>query len=707
MCLLILGGFAGFITFESEVVNATTIYVGTGAGNDTTSIQDAIDNFANPGDTVFVFSGTYIENVIVNKTINLTGENPLTTIIQGDNSGSVVRIDADWVNITRFKLLGSGFETEAGIGLFNVQNCIINDNNMSSNAYGVYLKSSSNNIVTGNDDSTTVGIHLEFSDNNTIIDNIITPFDRRFGIRVWYSSNNTLIGNDIAPGGVDIEGDQLSHYTHNIPPTNMINGEPLYYYEDENGFDIDGIPIGQLILANCTDFDVRNLHINNTIVAMLVAFSANINITGNNFSNNDIGIYIRNSSWNIITNNNVSNDKLGIGIIFSSNNIILENTLLSNGYGIDLIITSNNTITGNNMVYCDYGIHVSLSTNTNIAGNTISMSIFIGIFLQSSSYNNTIKNNNISLNERGIVFRDSDNNIIKDNNVFSNYLRGIMLYETSSDNYITNNNISNNEYGIYLESSSNNRIYHNNIINNTDQAYDDRSNNSWNDTYPSGGNYWSDYIGVDLKRGPNQDIPGSDGFGDTPYTNIQGIVGNQDNYPLMKPNENYIILYPGWNLISIPFIQEDQNLSNVLERIDGYYDTVQWYDISDINDPWKHYKVGKIFGNDLSFLNETMGLWIHNNQSEDVMFLYNGTLPTVNQSISLHIGWNHVGYPSLTIHNRTNGLNTLEFGKDVDCIQWYDSSTKTWHFMGPEDVFVPGRGYWIHSKVEKDWEVPV
>ena len=55
--------------------------------------------------------------------------------------------------------------------------------------------------------------------------------------------------------------------------------------------------------------------------------------------------------------------------------------------------------------------------------------------------------------------------------------------------------------------------------------------NNWNGTYPSGGNYWGN-VGVDLKKGPNQDQPGGDGIGDTPY-NIN--ADNIDYYPLMRP----------------------------------------------------------------------------------------------------------------------------------------------------------------------------
>jgi len=58
------------------------------------------------------------------------------------------------------------------------------------------------------------------------------------------------------------------------------------------------------------------------------------------------------------------------------------------------------------------------------------------------------------------------------------------------------------------------------------------SRNTWDEEYPSGGNYWSDYSGVDKKSGANQDRHGSDGIGDTPCVIDKN---NQDNYPLIRP----------------------------------------------------------------------------------------------------------------------------------------------------------------------------
>ena len=97
------------------------------------------------------------------------------------------------------------------------------------------------------------------------------------------------------------------------------------------------------------------------------------------------------------------------------------------------------------------------------------------------------------------------------------------------------NNIANNEYGLKLESDTYaNAFYHNNLVNNTFRASFIGYNyaNSWDHGYPSGGNYWSDYGGVDTCRGSYQNETGSDGIGDMPVI-LDG--NNTDGYPLMTP----------------------------------------------------------------------------------------------------------------------------------------------------------------------------
>ena len=54
-------------------------------------IQDAID-FANDGDTIFVYNGSYYENLTINKSIKLIGGDKNTTIIDGKNKSEMITI---------------------------------------------------------------------------------------------------------------------------------------------------------------------------------------------------------------------------------------------------------------------------------------------------------------------------------------------------------------------------------------------------------------------------------------------------------------------------------------------------------------------------------------------------------------------------------------------------------------------------------------
>ena len=141
--------------------------------------------------------------------------------------------------------------------------------------------------------------------------------------------------------------------------------------------------------------------------------------------------------------------------------------------------------------------------------------------------NITICDNNISYNRQGIRWWASY--CLVKGNVISNNEDGI--YDAwGYRNIIIENTISNNWWGfVSFESSGDFLIYHNNFLNNTRQvAFNEPPPNTWDNGYPSGGNYWSDYE----ERYPEaQELDGS-GLWDTQYfINLN----NQDNYPLMKP----------------------------------------------------------------------------------------------------------------------------------------------------------------------------
>jgi parallel beta-helix repeat protein len=147
-----------------------------------------------------------------------------------------------------------------------------------------------------------------------------------------------------------------------------------------------------------------------------------------------------------------------------------------------------------------------------------------GIYLSRRS-NVAIKNMQIRYFDDGIFLRGSSNNIYR--NSITNNDRGIYLFDSSGNN-IYGNTIANNEDGVNFYRSSENIFYHNSLINNTVQVIVlDRRPNFWDDGYPSGGNYWSDYE----ERYPNATELDDSGIWDTPYV-ID--ANNQDNYPLMS-----------------------------------------------------------------------------------------------------------------------------------------------------------------------------
>lgn len=197
--LLVASTFSLGLVFLPKDARAIMLYVGgTGPGNYTT-IQSAIDD-ANPGDTIYVYIGFYPENVRVNKTLSLVGENRETTVIDGGATGDVIYVTADWVNITGFTVTNGGpGSDDAGIELDSAQNCFLNDNNFSGNlstATILYL-SSRNNISYNVISSIGIGIRLYLSDYNTVTDNYIST-DYGYGILVDSSIDNTISKNHVS-----------------------------------------------------------------------------------------------------------------------------------------------------------------------------------------------------------------------------------------------------------------------------------------------------------------------------------------------------------------------------------------------------------------------------------------------------------------------------------------------------------------------------
>jgi len=197
VCMLMSSVFTVFSVEICEAASGNTIYVDDDGGKDYASIQDAIDN-ASDGDTIYVYNGIYYENVVVNKTINLIGENRDIAIIDGGGSGDVVFISANNVNLSNFTIRNSGsVSSNAGIKIFSSYNHIFNCSIHSNNWNGIYLYYASNNNIASNDiySNSWAGIYFEYSPNNTMNSNSIYN-NSESGIWLTSSSNNTIYRNN-------------------------------------------------------------------------------------------------------------------------------------------------------------------------------------------------------------------------------------------------------------------------------------------------------------------------------------------------------------------------------------------------------------------------------------------------------------------------------------------------------------------------------
>ena len=353
------------------ISDGNTLYVGGSGEGNYTKIQDAIDN-GSDGDTVFVYSGIYYENVFVNKLIVLIGENKDYTIIDCKGIGYGITVQGDMLYIGDFSIRNCHYgcmgiiayssgnlliencniykNSESGIelhfdchdiiinncSLYNnenkglsiygchdiiVNNCFIYDNELQ----GIGISESQNiTIAECNIDNSSGKSIVAYSSNNVAItDNIIS--NSSIGIYLLISNNNDISRNSFFNNGLFVE----SSYDNNVK-NNIVNGMPLVYLEDETDYVID-YEIGQIILVNCDNILAENLNLSNTSVGIELFETYDSAIKNSKCSNNYYGIYVYNSSDNILIGNNILNNDNGIYLHSDSfKNKIYHNNFIDN-----------------------------------------------------------------------------------------------------------------------------------------------------------------------------------------------------------------------------------------------------------------------------------------------------------------------------------------------------------------------------------------
>ena len=283
-----------YLTVKINYLAGKTVHVG-GTGEDNyTKIQDAVDNLVD-GFSIFVHddSSPYYENIdVIDKSINIIGENPDTTIIDGCRSGNVVHaVSCNNFNFSGFTIINSGGSTNENNGIFlkNCNNCNISKNILTNNSYyGMKIDGCNNNEVLNNifyDNE--VNFALFHSDNNIISNNDLSrAYD---GFYISGASENYFINNyvhGIFHGGIIIIDCSNSHFIRNRIEKSI-----------SNAVIIEG--------DDCKNIDFSYNNIRRNLCGVMIISGINHTFSHNNFIGNLRNVYA--FTYNYTFNNNYWN----------------------------------------------------------------------------------------------------------------------------------------------------------------------------------------------------------------------------------------------------------------------------------------------------------------------------------------------------------------------------------------------------------------
>jgi len=251
--LTVIGALDKFVATSDAKDNCADYSRKLDSDSSTTSIQEAI-NKADPGDTIYVRAGVYHEDIVVNKSLFLVGENAVTTVLDGEGESLLIlSVVASDVTVRNFTVKNTREDQPAyGVTIKDSQNVSLMNVTVGQSYTGLVLDSSSNCEIV----------------NNAFIDNYAYGVDLRDN-----SVNNTVVGNWIVanPTGILImdktcENNRF-HHNNFVNNTNQIDvtyggpnmwddGNEGNYWSDYTGLDdgsdgrIAGDGVGDTLLPH-------------------------------------------------------------------------------------------------------------------------------------------------------------------------------------------------------------------------------------------------------------------------------------------------------------------------------------------------------------------------------------------------------------------------------------------------------------------------
>jgi parallel beta-helix repeat protein len=489
----------------------------TGQWSEYTSIQECIDDMS-PGQEIWVYNGTYVEDLIINKTVTLIGNGSSNTTIDGGDSGYPVNVMADDVNITGFRVMGSG-PVSSGIAVdglrYHIDNCTIDN----TGTHNLYVGSMDNLAVIDNCTfrNSTFGLYLAFN-SGPLVKSCQFWDHPQGGLELVYTTAATVRWNAFYGTNIRMVGSSVFSYdTHTISDC-TVNGDPIYYYANTNDVTVP-TDAGQVILADCDSAVVDGVSVENGTIGMILAFSDWVNVTASTVDDQYDSIFAFGCD-NLNISGVTVNESARYGAFLdtvTASTIHNSSITTSTGFSaIDAPSSSDNlTFSDNEISGYNTGIQ-SYADTTVITGGNITAGIR-GIYLR-SSWSNLVEGCNLYDCGFGIVLENSYRSVVRNTSVQGGWDDGIYISGGDNHTIIFNEIFENDEYAILISGSRDNVIHHNNIADNggtTSQGFDYDGNNTWDDDV-SEGNYWDDW-------------------GGSGNYSLDGGAGGVDRYPLDDP----------------------------------------------------------------------------------------------------------------------------------------------------------------------------
>jgi parallel beta-helix repeat protein len=461
---------------------------------------------ASSGDTVYVFNGTYYENIVVDKSVNIIGENREATIVNGSDTGKAFYVTANNVLIAHFTIENND---AIGIQLTSKYNQILDcccvrmgwiygiwitdsNNHITNctclNSYiGIYVGSDSNQITNCTCSYNRVaGIMIDTGCKYNLITNCTCTENKLNGLYLYQHANynqvegctfagnlgmgllierscsnlfrNNTINNNTYNFGV-MSYNLITEFTQDIDPSNTINGKPIYYLVGEQDRTLNGTiqTIGYVALVSCNNITISNIAVERNLFGLPIINTSDSSVVNCSFTDNQQnGIFLLSSSRNHLINCTCSdNPAQGIlGSLSTTDNEIKDCTCSHNNNDGIYLTEGGNQIIHTTCLENDFiGIHVTASPltiqNCNASGNHQN-----GMYIYtapSCQITECVCNNNRGT---GISLSSCPDSVITGCDCSGNFNKGIEISDSSDCTLTDSTCIGNTNRGMEVTSLS-------------------------------------------------------------------------------------------------------------------------------------------------------------------------------------------------------------------------------------------------------------